>query len=80
MQENDFIFLQKSHTIHLKPVSSISQSGSILVLVFTSKCATSIPSSHKNKIIALKEELIQKYKQEYEELRQKIKEWEEWKA
>ena len=36
--------------------------------------------SDKDKIIAVQEELIQKYKQENEELRQKIKEWEDWKA
>ena len=34
----------------------------------------------KDKIIGVQEELIQKFKQENEELRQKIKEWEEWKA
>ena len=34
----------------------------------------------KEKIIGVQEELIQKFKQENEELRQKIKEWEEWKA
>ena len=49
-------------------------------LIFISKYATSIPSSHKDKIIAIQEELFQKYKQENEELRQKIKEWKEWKA
>ena len=36
--------------------------------------------SDKDKVIAVQEELIQKYKQENEELRQKIKEWEDWKA
>ena len=34
----------------------------------------------KDKIIGVQEELIQKFKQENEELRQKIKEWENWKA
>ena len=34
----------------------------------------------KDKIIGVQEELIQKFKQENEELHQKIKEWEEWKA
>ena len=34
----------------------------------------------KDKIIGVQEELIKKFKQENEELRQKIKEWEEWKA
>ena len=34
----------------------------------------------KDKIIGVQEELIQKFKQENEELRQKIKEWEDWKA
>ena len=34
----------------------------------------------KDKIIEVQEEMIQKFKQENEELRQKIKEWEEWKA
>ena len=34
----------------------------------------------KEKIIGVQEELIQKFKQENKELRQKIKEWEEWKA
>ena len=34
----------------------------------------------KDKIIGVQEELIQKFKQENEELRQKIKEWEEWKV
>ena len=34
----------------------------------------------KEKIIGVQEELIQKFKQENEELRQKIKEWENWKA
>ena len=34
----------------------------------------------KEKIIGVQEELIQKFKQENEELRQKIKEWEDWKA
>ena len=34
----------------------------------------------KDKIIGVQEELIRKFKQENEELRQKIKEWEEWKA
>ena len=36
--------------------------------------------SDKDKIIAVQDELIQKYKQENEELRQKIKEWEDWKS
>ena len=34
----------------------------------------------KDKIIGVQEELIRKFKQENEELRQKIKEWENWKA
>ena len=34
----------------------------------------------KDKIIGVQEELIRKFKQENEELRQKIKEWEDWKA
>ena len=34
----------------------------------------------KDKIIGVQEELIQKFKQENEELRQKIKKWEDWKA
>ena len=34
----------------------------------------------KDKIIGVQEELIKKFKQENEELRQKIKEWEDWKA
>ena len=34
----------------------------------------------KDKIIGVQEELIKKFKQENEELRQKIKEWENWKA
>ena len=46
-------------------------------LIFISKYATSIPSSHKDKIIATQEELFQKYKQENEELWQKIKEQKE---
>ena len=37
-------------------------------------------SSDKDKIIAVQEELAQKFKQENAELRQKIEEWEEWKA
>ena len=37
-------------------------------------------SSDKDKIIAVQEELIQKFRQENEELRQNIKKWEEWKA
>ena len=34
----------------------------------------------KDKIIGVQEDLIKKFKQENEELRQKIKEWEDWKA
>ena len=34
----------------------------------------------KDKIIGVQEELINKFKQENEELRQKVKEWEDWKA
>ena len=34
----------------------------------------------KDKIIGVQEELIKKFKQENEELRQKVKEWEDWKA
>ena len=34
----------------------------------------------KDKIIGVQEELIKKFKQENEELRQKIKEWEDWEA
>ena len=34
----------------------------------------------KEKIIGVQEELIQKFKQENEELRQKIKEWKNWKV
>lgn len=37
-------------------------------------------SSDKDKVIAVQEELIQKFRQENEELRQNIKKWEEWKA
>jgi len=72
MKPNAFRVVGVSHSTetffyhHL--VSSIFQLGSMPTLIFISKYATSIPSSHKDKIIATQEELFQKYKQENEEL------------
>ena len=46
----------------------------------SSESSRHISSSDKDKVIAVQEELIQKFRQENEELRQNIKKWEEWKA